>query len=145
MISRDTILANEIIRYVSYFKEANKLFTINAFLTPAEKQLLPPEAIVNGVLVADFENWTLTQITIDDTNFSCILVYSDGEGGFIEYPITFPITQILFISEIPDSIESVATSENVTTNIGPEQKKRSYLAMKMISGKTIKHEIKSNK
>jgi len=141
MINRDKILADEIARYVEYFRSVNGKMSIKAFLTILEQEQVPPEAIQNGLLVADFAGWTLDQVVITGTHFECTLAFKDDAEDFVEYPVKFPIGQLLMISKLPANVPHTESSDD---GIDPVQKKRSYMAFTMVSGEVIKHPIKES-
>lgn len=103
MITRETIYSKAIEEYINRFKELNKPFQLQVFLSNKEKETLnlPDKAFVqNNILIADFANWTLEQIEIEDNTLKCVLVFDNENNEPVEYPINFSLINVLAITEI---------------------------------------------
>lgn len=119
MILRDEIFFNAIKEYIDYNRE-NKL-KFNMYVQVQEDSSiseLPQEAYSNGFLFMTFdfgseETWVADQIILEDNLFKCILVYP-GVDGFEEYPIEFPVTNIIGVSRNNYSPETRTVTFNVT-------------------------------
>lgn len=106
MIMRDIIYANSIKEYIEYFRTNKLKFSIIAMKTEKLELLnLPAQAYYAGCLYCSFdfgakETWLTDQIEIDENMFKAVLVYEDSNKWMVEYPIEFPIIDILGISKI---------------------------------------------
>ncbi len=110
MISRDEIYSECINLYLDSFELNRQKFRI--IVAPTEDmKILPVEAFSNGCVVADFdygaeETWTTDQILIEDNMFNCVLVYRNANDEWIEYDVSFPISNILYITKTDVVISS---------------------------------------
>ena len=128
LISAPMIYAMQIKQIVDSAKLTNTLLTIQAQV-PNLIGTLPSAAFVSGVLVLDFQNWTLEQLTVEQTTVSGIVVFGEDE-----YPFSFSTGLIQAITDI--TIKPVNN-----TNFTAEQLAHSYAAFTMLSGEVIKHKL----
>jgi hypothetical protein len=134
MKTRTELYTEVIQRHLEYFRINKMKFKM---FVSYEKEDLPVEAYsYDYILHLDFnfgseETWTADQIKIVDGIFNCILVYSDGLGGWTEYPTSFPVQDIIQITEAD------IYKQNFIYTCSPEQVELSRQAFKYLSGQEL--------
>ncbi len=143
MISHNEIYSNTIKHYVDHFQSTETKFSIIGKLDKTQEETLPSEAFnKQNLLVANFDNWTLQQVFIDDKHiFNCVLVYNDANGTPTEYDISLPVFNILFITNPKLDIVAQPTDSNPVNPINTVQQQRSIDSFKQISGIDIPKDI----